>query len=404
MENFERRLGTLMRDAEVPPLQNNVAYAVHIGRHKVTRRRVLAGGLVAGVTAVALVGVAAALGEVQPQPPIPAVMPPVSELPPPEVRRPALRPPDLPEEGPVGRGFLIYNWGGFAETSVMVMSDGRQYQLPGYGTVSPDGAWYGYVTRGDDYLVRDLTGTRTWKVPGGLTGYLWSPDSRWLVLVHPEDRPAGMEQPGTKYAVVLDLRTGKTHRVQGIDPLHFIPVAMLPSGELVYGAGVGESAIEGDQVNVLELRRVDVVSGKQGTSLRVDLSRWLEYNERIRTTEGPMLKVSPDGRTAVVKVSGTDGMMWPVALLVMDFADGTVQRRIEFPNFAERVNWQLAQVRVDGTGIELRTPPLGEPDTSRRPSTLLLVELATGEHRTVTRLYDISAEGLIVRGQTSLLM
>ncbi len=145
-----------------------------------------------------------------------------------------------------------------ARTCVPVLTtvDGRRYVLPGPTMkrnqelrgvgLSPDGRWAVY-NRGGGAVLRDLTGTTTYRVRGSgeLGGvYGWSSNGRWALIqagFRTKDGGSGI----SNVPIRVDLKTGQQiaaktprfHNVPGsfTSSAYGSQIAVLPSGDLLIG-------------------------------------------------------------------------------------------------------------------------------------------------------------------------
>ena len=142
----------------------------------------------------------------------------------------------LPADRAVGRAAFLLCPRCLSDESPLVTRDGRIYDLssgpnPVFGDhLSPDGRWLAWVGQGESegMSLRDLTGTVDRRF-GRYTVVGWSPDGR-AVALEPQrplsDRPYAI--------IVVDLDTLTTREFPLRDPTRWSPVALLPSGDMVF--------------------------------------------------------------------------------------------------------------------------------------------------------------------------
>lgn len=255
----------------------------------------------------------------------------------------------LPAEGEVGPGALVVTCRTCDTT--LVLGDGTQYVLAAgidasslhYG-LSPDGRWL-TVPESGGMAVRDLTGDQLHRVeaPAGqvLVPWVWSPDSRWLLL---GELGADATGPPAEYRL-LNLADGTDVPVTAPAGREF--VAVLPSGQL-WAADVARGGSDAP-VRTVEVEVVEGGSGLGG-SFTVDAGEWLEAGESLSRGAGEIAGgvVSQGGVQPMLAADG-DGLYLPVfgdafppAALLRADRDGNVQQRLEVSVDDPRGIWLIA--------------------------------------------------------------
>lgn len=171
----------------------------------------------------------------------------------------------LPADHAVGVAGLVYLPRVACDRAVVVLPDGKRYQVPARMNpnsagiaLSPNGRWLAFPTGHRDTLLRDLAGVTTTTLPNQRP-MCWSTDSRWLVLMSDQD-----------LAFVVDLRADTPtapRKIVGLDPANppfygnptgrpgepgaGLPlVGILGSGELVFAGMPAPGDITGHRVRV----------------------------------------------------------------------------------------------------------------------------------------------------------
>ncbi len=228
--------------------------------------------------------------------------------------------------GPLGRGALIISRRP-AAAPVLVLTDGRQFQLPapsnGEGrqgstraTLSPDGPWLGLrdtLTPIDTgYRLRELSSDGTITVHG--KPLRWSPDGRFLILAAGDEYDADL--------TVVEPGTGAVSKLaKGLYEDGLWLTGILPDGEPLFSA-------ERDQSLRLPAAGVETIVefGAGG-----DHECWC--------VDGP-LSLAPDGRTVSVKLGYEHGLDstgekapekegQSAMFVVIDRVHGDIPQRIE---------------------------------------------------------------------------
>ncbi|MEH1125514.1 hypothetical protein [Micromonospora sp. CPCC 206061] len=276
------------------------AVLAETGRRR-RRRTVIAA---AAVLAIALGGgVIAALPKTSP-PPLPQIA--TAPWPIPEAVAQT-----LPTTGPVGRAAYAYTTLG---GNYLVTDDGRRFNLPNSGLLSPDGRWLGYGLAPDRYLVRDLTSDTVWPVSGGMGGLEWSADSRWLLLTD------GTE-PRQKWYLRLDTRDG-AQRTSDV-PLGFAD-AVLPSGEILYTADPFMRSAGADPL----LTRYDPATGAKTEIPLAAPDDLLNGGTLVEPNEQRLTVMPGPASTALLGVYDAGGL---TGLLEYDLEDRHLMARHEVP-------------------------------------------------------------------------
>ncbi|QSB17586.1 hypothetical protein JQS43_18545 [Natronosporangium hydrolyticum] len=245
----------------------------------------------------------------------------------------------IPDEGPVGRGEMLYQC---RECDVMLVLDsGEQLALTedlGFGaltafSLSPDGRWLAHGGPGGT-VVRDLIGEERHFVAAPLGPVVWSGESRWLLLVEfgSGDAPAGYFLVDTDDGSLVEAAVIADHDY----------VAVLPGGELI-----ALDRMVGAEEPVAVVHGEVVVPGREATSsLVIDAEDWLEPGETLVEAGqlgGVQFVLDPAGEGAYLSVfTGTS----PVALLRVTLA-GEVTDRVSLAFPSERGWWAL-EGQLDG--------------------------------------------------------
>ncbi|GAB1821022.1 hypothetical protein [Herbidospora sp. RD11066] len=117
---------------------------------------------------------------------------------------------------PPPRAHSLYSACRNACATLLRTTDGRETEIgfdtvhpPGNLTLSPDGRWLGLTVTGGGYELRDLLGGTVHRIPaepgGAYTPWVWSADSRRLILGHHRDGDIS-------HFLGVDLTTGTTGR------------------------------------------------------------------------------------------------------------------------------------------------------------------------------------------------
>lgn len=293
----------------------------------------------------------------------------------------------LPTRGALGRGVLMYRSPHNAFAPVLVLEDGRQFQLPAtppgegrqgslYASLSPDGRWVGHRVAqyaGDmQYVLRELSGNRVVETEG--RPLLWSTDSRYVVMAKDDDltSPLTLVEPATG---TMSSMGSARYR----DNLWLTGV--LPDGQLLYSSR---------QTRSLRLR-TDQGDTTVAFAAGVDDECWCPQSG---------VQVSPDGRTISVQLAYESGLIpgtgeksspMPansVMVAVIDIANGTVIHRVKPADSGPGDSWWL--LSEIGSGLLMRRH--GADGTS-----LVLLDPATGSQHVATELPD--GASVVVPGQ-----
>jgi hypothetical protein len=267
----------------------------------------------------------------------------------PELVEPVEDAAELPPDGMVGRGALVYQPCRMCDEAVLVLDGGEQLRLPGTAgaavlgySLSPDGRW---LTAPDQAgaVVRDLTGEQLHVIEAAagyvLAAWAWSPDSRWVLFS--ENELTGDGAALTGYRLVDTMDGSDTGVSVPSDDREF--VAVRPSGQLLamdvardeWGDGSGPA------VTTVDAELTDPFEPEGKVALTLDAREWLNGGETLADTGftgGVQLIHAPGGEGYLLTVYGAAG---PAAMLQADF-DGQVKGRLELTGVDGGGSWRIA--------------------------------------------------------------
>lgn len=392
----------LAREAENVPLYDVGPKVLRAARR---RRRWRTGGVAVAVV-VALAGLAGIVVALRPAG-LPAGVV-VADRPPTAMSLPWLPatidttlaepPPPLPVDRGVGPGALVYQPCSLPCSARLVTEDGKQYALPAItrmppaaprkATLSPDGRWLSYPDAEGEYLLRDLTGTRT--VPLGnrrATG--WSAGTHWVGLADARTED-GVEVivPPADGATPRPLPAGEARPLAGLTT----------DGAAVFGGT--ESYADGDPV---DLRLVDKTG--TGRAVPINADDWMKDSENLRS--GTLIRTVDDDSVLVQLMVesgvGPGATATPGDLLHIDTTSGEVLARLRLPRpgSTTTVNGESATTaRGDVFRALAGTVPDGillKVIRDGSPAAIELLDLGTGDRSTVATLtgkvVDVAVRG-----------
>ncbi|MEJ3742983.1 hypothetical protein WEI85_06820 [Actinomycetes bacterium KLBMP 9797] len=311
-------------------------------------------------------------------------------------------PPLLPLDRAVGRGALIYKTCDLPCPARLVTEDGTQYALPRVAqmpptiprraTLSPDGRWLSYPDAQGNYLLRDLTGTKT--LPTGnrrATG--WSADSAWVGVADAssEDGVEALAPPATN-AAARPLPADDTRPLAGLTT----------DGAAVFG---GAEAHEDGNPRI-DLYVVD--DSGAGRSVPVDVKGQVGSTEDLHS--GTLIRTVDDDTVLVQLLEWSDSKQGRTSiagdLLHIDAASGEVLARIRLP---EPINTTTVtgESATTAKGQAFRTLAAVVPDgvllkvfRDGAPVAVELLDLASGDRSTIATFANSVATEVLLPGES----
>ncbi|MEV4411745.1 SigE family RNA polymerase sigma factor [Catellatospora sp. NPDC049609] len=298
-------------------------------RARTSRSRRIAVGAALAVLPLGLVAALFALrgGDSAPPPLTPTPSPSASALPllpPLPTRLPEAADPvaALPRDRGIGIATLLRVDGQTTPITVDVLAGGEWFRttVPQSPTtrslfpaeLSPDGRWLVRIT-GAGAVVRDLTGTAEWTVPG-VRLPRWSPSGARLAGYRLDGRVAVQSTAdGTRF-VSQPRREGWSW------------AGVLDSGELVQASATGRA---GD--TALEVELLDLAAGT-ARRFTADLGVLMKPDERLPATRGPVARVFPAaGGELIVEVQQASRAGRISGYVTLSAVDGRPLRRYDLP-------------------------------------------------------------------------
>ncbi|MEH1125016.1 hypothetical protein [Micromonospora sp. CPCC 206061] len=304
-------------------------------------------------------------------------------------------PPQLPTDRGVGKGALLYQPCNQPCAARLVAQDGTQYTLPKVAqmpptvprtaTLSPDGRWLSYPDASGNYLLRDLTGTKTMPT-ANRRAVGWSSDSTWVGLADASSEDGvTVIKPPTETAAARSLPADDTRPLAGLTT----------AGAAVFGGSEAHEVGDPD----IDLYLVD--DAGKGRSVPVKMEGQLGSKEDLHS--GKLIR-TVDDETLLVQLmvqSDNETTQVPGDLFHIDAVSGEVMARIRLPQPLSRTTVQ-GETATTSKGETFRTLAAVVPDgvllkviRDGAPVSIELLDPATGDRSTIATFKGMVASAMV---------
>lgn len=292
----------------------------------------------------------------------------------------------LPDERAVGPAAFLYTTHPDSGPANLVTSSGEVYEASSHTSLtapfglglSPNGRWLGRFGDGR-WTLRDLTSTARHELPEGSWPFVWSGDSRYLLLRMVAGDGAGYQ--------VFDLAAGQARDVALTGDAHQQPVALINDHVVAVVDPAPPQGSDADKAaagRTVTMTWIDLTTGTPNSRLSMDLSQRLGPDENLVVASVAALWVSGgDPPQAWLQISsapkqanGEGGFLRLVGAIGFDATSGHLLGRVD----VSPAEFGDGTVIVGVAGGGLMLTRLNNSNTE------IIIASGTGERRTATTL------------------